>query len=188
MPARIGIVSPDAVFAESIAQRLRGWGVSVAVECDFTQAIPSAAAGRNLDLVLLDVRSCEDALLAWLRAVKHALPTLEVILLNLPGQVAVSIAAMRAGASAELSAPFDLAALRSTVSEALRRRNTRLGRARPTLRERFERAMSAATFAQAGEFETARELLGDDDGARPERDRAEVTDRGPGRIPGEEGA
>lgn len=185
MPARIGIVSPDAVFAESIAHRLRGWGVSVAVESDFTQAIPSAAAGRNLDLVLLDVRSCEDALLAWLGAVKRALPSLEVILLNLPGQVAVSIAAMRAGASAELSAPFDLAALRSAVSDALRRRNARLRRARPSLRERFERAMSAATFAQAGEFDTARDLLAGGEGRRAERDG---TDREPGPIPGEEGA
>ncbi len=167
MPARIRIVSPDLAFAESLGQRLRGWGVSVAIESDFTQAIPSTAAGEQVDLVLLDVRRCDDGLLGWLSAIKRALPALEVILLNLPGQVAISIAAMRAGASAELSAPFDLATLRSAVSAALRRRKARLRRARPSLLERFERAMSAATFAQAGEFDTAREIFDDDDVPRP---------------------
>jgi hypothetical protein len=73
---------------------------------------------------------------------------------------------MRAGASHELSAPFDTAALRSAVSAALRRRNKRLGGAKLSLLERFERAMSAATFAQAGEFDTAREML---DEEKPKR-------------------
>jgi hypothetical protein len=72
---------------------------------------------------------------------------------------------MRAGASSELSAPFDLAALRSAVSAALRRRWTRLDRG-PSLLARFQRAMDAATFAQAGEFETAREMLEDEGGRR----------------------
>jgi hypothetical protein len=82
---------------------------------------------------------------------------------------------MRAGASTELSAPFDLAALRSAVSAALRRRKTRLARARPSLLERFQRAMSAATFAQAGEFDTARELLAEGDDPRHRDD--DETDR-----------
>jgi len=162
MPARIRIISSDAPFAESIGRRLRGWGAAVAIERDFTRVVPSAAADEQLDLVLLDVRHCEDGLLGWLSAIKRALPALEVILLGLPGQVAISIAAMRAGASTELSAPFDLATLRSAVSAALRRRNKRLHQPRPSLLERFERAMSAATYAQAGEFDTAREILADD--------------------------
>jgi DNA-binding NtrC family response regulator len=159
MPARIRIISPDATFADSIGQRLHGWGVSVAIESDFTRVTPSIATDEQLDLVLLDLRQCEDGLLGWLSAIKQALPALEVILLSLPGQVATSIAAMRAGASTELSAPFDLATLRSAVSAALRRRKKRLDHARPSLLERFERAMSAATFAQAGEFDTAREIF-----------------------------
>jgi DNA-binding NtrC family response regulator len=175
MPARVRIISPDAAFAESIGQRLRGWGVSVAVESDFTRVVPSVATDEQLDLVLLDVRRCEDGLLGWLSAIKQVLPALEVILLNLPGQVAISIAAMRAGASSELSVPFDLATLRSAVSAALRRRKTRLDHARPSLLERFERAMSAATFAQAGEFDTARNILADED--EPRRRDSDETER-----------
>lgn len=164
---RVRVVSPDPALAASIHPWLRDWGLSVAIEGDFTRLTPSVARNERLDVVLLDVRRCDDALLAWLAALKRALPAIEVILLALPGQVAISIAAMRAGASAELSAPFDLATLRGALDAALRRRRKRLQAPRPTLLERFQRAMSAATFAQAGEFETARELLAEGEG--PER-------------------
>lgn len=186
MPStRIQIISPDAAFAGAIGQRLHCRGVSVAIETDFRRVTPVAAEGR-LDLVLLDIRRGEHALVGWLSAVKQAAPALEVILLNLPGQVAISIAAMQAGASTELCAPFDLATLQDAVSVALRRRKKRLDRARPSLLERFEQAMSAATFAQAGEFDTARELLGE--GGAPRRREREAIDRGAApRTPIQEG-
>lgn len=175
MSPRVHIVSPDAAFAGSIGQWLHGWGLSVGIESDFTRITPSMAADEQLDVVLLDVRRCDDALLGWLVTTKRALPALEVILLNLPGQVASSIAAMRAGASAEVSAPFDLATLRAAVSAALRRRRKRLDAARPSLLGRFQRAMTAVTFAQAGEFDTAREILAEGEG--PRRRASKETDR-----------
>ncbi len=159
--ARVQVISPDAPLSENIAQCLRGWGARVAVESDVGRLDPSAAAA--FDVVLLDLRRLDDALLAWLSALKRAEPGVEVILLSLPGQVATSIAAMRAGASSEVSAPFDVATLRAAVSAALRRRRKRLAARRPSLLERFQRAMAAATFAQAGEFETARELLAEEE-------------------------
>lgn len=171
---RVHIVSGDVAFAGSLGQRLHEWGLSVAIESDFTRVTPSVAARERLDVVLLDVRRCEDGLLGWLSALKRALPALEIILLTLRGQVATSIAAMSAGASMELSAPFDLAALRSAVSAALHRRRKRLDAARPSLLERFQRAMSAATFAQAGEFETAREMLAE--GGRSRRGASKEAD------------
>jgi len=181
MPVRIRIISPDAAFADSIGRRLHGWGGTVAIESDFTRVTPSVATDEQLDLLLLDVRRGEDALLGWLSAIKQALPALEVILLNVPGQVAISIAAMRAGASTELSAPFDLATLRSAVSAALRRRKKRLVQARPSLLERFERAMSAATFAQAGEFDAAREIFAGS--GRPPRRDTDEAERDEGQRP-----
>jgi DNA-binding NtrC family response regulator len=157
VPARVRIVSPDGAFADALGARLHGWGLSVAIEADFRRITP---AEERVDLVLLDVRGGGDGLVAWLAALKRALPALEVVVLGRPGQIAISIAAMRAGASSELSVPFDVDALRAAVSASLRRRSKRLA-ARPSLLARFQQAMSAATFAQAGEFETAREMLGD---------------------------
>jgi DNA-binding NtrC family response regulator len=168
MPSRICIVSPDSAFAESIGGRLEGWGLSVVLESDLGRVTPSLVDAEGVDVVLLAVRRHEEGPLRWLSSMKRAIPALEVILLNLAGEIRVSIEGMRAGASHELSAPFDLEALRRALSAALRRRKKRMGKARPSLSERFERAMAAATFAEAGEAETAREIL-EEDGAPPAR-------------------
>ncbi len=160
--SRIRIVSRDSAFAESIGSRLEQWGLSVAFESDLARVTPALVDEERVDVVLLDVRKHEDAILRWLSSMREIAPTLEVILLNAAGEVRVSIEGMRAGASNELSVPFDTETLRSTVAGALRRRKKRLRGAWVPLLERFERAMSAATFAQAGEFETAREILEDE--------------------------
>jgi DNA-binding NtrC family response regulator len=181
MRPRIRIVSPDAAFADALGRRLCGWGLQVVLERDLAAIAPGEASGERVDVLLLDVRRREDGLVGRLAALKEASPALEVILLTLPGQVAISIAGMRAGASSELSAPFDLAALRGALSAALRRRNQRLPAPRPSLRERFERAMSAATFAQAGELETAREILAEGAGARADPAEEDGERRAPPR-------
>lgn len=168
MPSRIRIVSPDAAFAGSIGSRLASWGLSVSCESDFGRITAPRVEDEQVDVILLDVRRPEGGVLGWLSALKGALPALEVILLGLAGQVGVSIEGMRAGASHELSVPLDTAALRRAVSDALRRRHKQLPVARPSLLERFQRAMAAATFAQAGEFETARQML-EEDGPPPRR-------------------
>ncbi len=159
MPSRICIVSPDAAFAESIGSRLEGWGLSVAVESDCERVTPGRVDAEQVDVVLLAVGGHAEGPLRWLSCVKRALPALEVILLNLAGEIRVSIEGMRAGASHELSAPVDVAKLRGALAAALRRRKKRIGKAGPSLMKRFERAMSAATFAEAGEPETARRIL-----------------------------
>lgn len=156
-------MSPDTAFGESIASRLAGWGLSVAYESDFQGITPSLVAEEQVDVLLLDVRKPEGGILRWLASIKGAFPTIEVILLGLAGEIGVSIEGMRAGASNELSIPFDTATLRSAISDALRRRHKRLSGAKPSLLYRFQQAMTAATFAQAGEFETAREILEEDE-------------------------
>jgi hypothetical protein len=82
---------------------------------------------------------------------------------------------MRAGASTELSAPLDVATLRRTVADALRRRRRRLGDRRPSLLDRFRRAMTAAALAEGGEFDEARRILAEGEG--PRRQRTRRTDR-----------
>lgn len=159
MAATIRIVCPDLGFAETVGSRLRGRGVSVAVERDPERLTPTLADAEGVDLVLLAMSGREERLLRWLSSMRRALPALEIVLLNLAGEIRLSIEAMRAGASTELRAPFDLATLRRTVSDALRRRKKRLARPRGSFARRFERAMTAAAFAEAGEPETARDVL-----------------------------
>jgi DNA-binding NtrC family response regulator len=166
MPASVRIVSPDAAFAGSVARRLESWGLSVGIESGIEGITPSLVRDEGVDVVLLDVRQRDGSTLRWLAAMKETAPAAEVVLLNASGDVRFSIEAMRAGATAELPAPLDVEALRRVLTESLRHRNRPPPRARPSLLERFERAMAAATFAQAGEFDAARDLLGDEGGRR----------------------
>lgn len=159
MPAHVRIVSHDLTFAEVVGSRLEGPDVDVAVESDPERLTPSLVRAEGVDLVLLAVDGHDERHLRWLQSVKRALPGLEVILLNLAGEIRVSIEGMRAGASKELTAPFDLTTLRRAVTAALRRRTRKAGRPRASLAERFERAMAAAAFAEAGEPGTARSIL-----------------------------
>ena len=157
MSSKIQIVSPDTAFAESIGQRLSEWGLSVSMETDLLGVTPAVIS--DVDVVLLDIRKYEEKLIRWITSIRETLPSIEVILLNRAGEIKVSIEGMKAGATDELSAPFDTATLRDTVSAALSRRKKHIRSNKLSLLERFQQAMSAVTFAQSGEFETARQIM-----------------------------
>ena len=72
-----------------------------------------------------------------------------------------SMAGMRAGATDELTVPCDMDILQRKVAEACVRSRMRsaVSNTRSLLKV-FEQTMSAAAFAEAGEFETAEQIMG----------------------------
>lgn len=146
------IVSSDAGFAETMRGLLQGWGMTVALSGEST---PSPLP--ETEIVLLDIRQASNEGPHPLLAIKEKMPGAEVILINRPDNIPLSIAGMQAGAADELIAPFDTSTLKNTISAALRRRKKRQGK--KSLFQRFGDAMAAATFAQAGEFDTALSML-----------------------------
>jgi len=154
MQATALIVSNDAGFAETVKARLQGWNLVVALSGGSTDPLPF---GAEAEIVLLDIRQDNSDWLTLLVAIREKMPGAEVILINRPDNVPLSIAGMQAGAADELIAPFDTGTLHNTISAALRRRKKRQGK--KSLFRRFGDAMAAATFAQAGEFDTALSML-----------------------------
>lgn len=148
------IVSSDAGFAETVQARLQGWNLTVSLSGGSANALP---LGAEAEIVLLDIRQDNSGWLPGLLTIRERMPAAEVILINRPDNVSLSIAGMQAGAADELIAPFDTDTLHNAISAALRRRKKRLGK--KSLFRRFGDAMAAATFAQAGEFDTAIALL-----------------------------
>lgn len=164
MQATALIVSNDTGFAETVKARLQGWNLTVALSGGSANALPLAA---EAEIVLLDIRQDNSEWLTRLLAIREKMPGTEVILINRPDNVPLSIAGMQAGAADELIAPFDTGTLQNAISAALRRRKKRLGK--KSLFRRFGDAMAAATFAQAGEFDTAIALL---DGEEEDKNRS----------------
>ena len=133
---------------------LQDWGITVALSGE--SALPPTI---RAEIVLLDIRQASSAGPHPLLAIREKIPEAEVILINRPDNIPLSIAGMQAGATDELIAPFDTNSLRNSISAALGRRRKQQGK--KSLFRRFGDAMAAATFAQAGEFDTALSLLDD---------------------------
>lgn len=151
------IETSDTIFAGKIGKILEQWGfilLQLRSEAEFElQEI-------DADVLLLDVRELAEDTFALLRSIRQRLPGLAVVLINRPDNVTASIAGMKAGAVNEIIAPFDTDTLKAIIIEAyeLGQTGRRQKNKKPFLR-RFSEVMMAATFAEAGEFESALDLL-----------------------------
>lgn len=155
--AALLIVTDDGALGETLGGKLQQWGARV------EQHDPGAGQtllAKAVDVILVDVRHHAEMMLQGLARIREAMPWAEMVLINSSDNVNGSMAGMRAGASDELTVPFDMDALRRKMAEALRRSRVQQARKRGhRLIRAFEDAMSAAAFAESGEFETARTML-----------------------------
>lgn len=160
MLPHIVFASRDSGLTQTACDRLRQWGLTVRVDADFSFSEDRAAPDRKTAVALLDIREDIGAALRWLQAAKTRQPGLEVLLINQPEHIESSMAGMHAGASDELTVPLDLSELRRKIMAAFLRWEKKSRRKRRTSLARiFEDAMTAVTFAQAGDFDAAREVL-----------------------------
>lgn len=155
----IFIDTTDDIFAEKLSSTLGEWGLSVLRRCD--ELSPFETLQNNkVDVVLLDIRQQSDNELKLLSDIKKRLPDIEVILLNRADNIKISMAGMQAGADDEIIAPCDSGIIKKKITDACSRRNKRLNkRGKRSILDMFSDAMTAATFAQAGEFETAVDFI-----------------------------
>ncbi len=161
------VVSDDSLFADSLCRRLEIWGLRVVRQA----WQPLKTAGSVLCgplIVLLDIRQSDAALVAEMAGGLQRPHEREIILVNRPDNIQASMAGMRAGADDELTVPFDVEWLRQAVAAAKTRlsRQSKPGHRRSFL-QAFSDAMAAATFAQAGDFDTAVEMLDPPQAAAP---------------------
>lgn len=117
---------------------------------------------NQVDIVLLDIRQHQHEALTLLRGIKQTLRDAEVIVINRAGNIRSSMEAMQAGADDEIIAPCDTRSLKKKVMAACRRQEKRRRkREKRSFLGIFSDSMAAATFAQAGEFDTAVDLMND---------------------------
>lgn len=173
------IVTDDVALGETLGGKLQQWGARV---WRHDPREGQALLTKAVDVILVDVRHHAEAMLRGLARIRDAMPCAETVLINNSENINASMAGMRAGASDELTVPFDMEALRRKMAEAFRRSRARKARKhRHPLVTAFEDAMSAAAFAESGEFETAREMLSASDAAG-KSDGAEGEKQGEGSL------
>lgn len=121
MNAKVLIIETDTAFLQNLALRLRQSGIDV-FEAENQSHAEQVLDTTTLDVVILDLSGLKQAGLKLLRHIKEDWPEVEVIIINTPEQIGLSIEAMQIGAFNDLSIPFDLASLLELIESAYRKR------------------------------------------------------------------
>ena len=161
MPQAILIVMQDVLFSQTLRHKLSHFVIKVFITETAVQALELLGM-RKMDVVLLDVRGNNLPAVQFLKDLKKSGIGVETILISSIDDVSISIECMREGASDEITLPFDIESLNAKINEAIKR--SRLGQKQRKAGlgplETFQQAMVTATFAQEGDFDSARTILG----------------------------
>jgi len=144
---KVLLVDDEEEFVKSLSERLEMRDVKSGV------ALNGEAALKTLDedlpdVMVLDLKMPGMDGMEVLRRAKRAYPGVQIIMLTGHGSEKDEKEARRLGVFEYLQKPVSIEKLMKTVTEAYK--------------SKFQDAMSAAAFAEAGEFETAKEILDGD--------------------------
>ena len=145
---KVLLVDDEQEFIETLSERLRMRELDTKMALDGEQAL-EAVEDDEPDVMLLDLKMPGMDGMEVLRKVKKAYPGVEVVMLTGHGTDKDEEQAKRLGAYAYLQKPVDLEHLVVTLRDAFQ---NKIGR-------KFQSSMMAATFAEAGDAKTAREIM-----------------------------
>ncbi|MBU0728753.1 MAG: hypothetical protein KKE17_09145 [Proteobacteria bacterium] len=99
----------DAEFAQMLCRTIEAWKIYAIwhEEAQDSWEDPNYLLLDNIDVVLLDIRCTPEKAVRFLHRLRQKSKYVEVILLNTSDRVNASMDGMQAGASDELTVPFD---------------------------------------------------------------------------------
>jgi len=145
---KILLVDDEKEFVETLSERIR------MREHDSDVALNGEQALKKMDddlpdVVVLDLKMPGMDGMEVLRRIRKAYPKVQVIMLTGHGSEKDEEEARKLGAFEYLQKPVEIDTLMKKVKKAYK--------------SKFESSMMAATFAEAGEFETAKEIRDSDE-------------------------
>lgn len=141
---KVLMVDDEEDFVKTVAERMRMRDLSPDLALSGEQAL-ERVEGDVPDVMVLDLKMPGIDGMEVLRRVRKAYPQVQVVILTGHGSEKDEAEAKRLGAFAYLQKPVDMEKLIKTLKEAYKKK--------------LELAMVAATFAEEGEFQTAKEMM-----------------------------
>ena len=145
---KVLLVDDEQEFIETLSERLKMRDLDTKMALDGEEAL-EAVQDEEPDVMLLDLKMPGMDGMEVLRKGKKAYPHVQVVMLTGHGTDKDEEQAHRLGAYAYLQKPVDLERLVVTLRDAFRNKVAR----------KVESSMMAATFAEAGDVKTAREIM-----------------------------
>lgn len=124
MVPKILIVESDSNSRLNIAQHLRQQSLQV-FEADQNTDALKILANQDVDVVLLGLEGLRQEGLSLIRIIKRITPSTEVITVNGPQYMDLSIEAMKLGAFDDFLIPFELESLIGSLRRACRKTRRR---------------------------------------------------------------
>ena len=140
---KILLVDDEKEFVETLSERIRMREHDSEVALDGEQALKKMEDDIP-DVVVLDLKMPGIDGMEVLRRIRKAYPKVQVIMLTGHGSEKDEEEARKLGAFEYLEKPVEIDKLMKKIKKAYK--------------SKFESSMMAATFAEAGEFDTAREI------------------------------
>ncbi len=146
---KVLLVDDEEAFVNTLANRLKMRDLKVETVYDGEQAL-SAVEDKEPDVMILDLKMPGLHGMEVLRKIRKAYPNIQVIVLTGHGTEKDEEEAKRLGGFDFLKKPTDI--------------ETLLGKIKVAYKEKLEKTLSAIAFAEAGEFDTAREIMDEENG------------------------
>ncbi len=141
---KVLLVDDEVDFVKTLAQRLKLRDLKADTVHDGEHAV-SFVEKEEPDVMVLDLRMPGMDGMDVLRQIKKAYPSTQVIILTAHGTDKDKEEAEKLGVFAFLKKPVEIETLVDHIKEAYKKK--------------LEKAMSAVAFAEEGEFDTAREMM-----------------------------
>jgi len=157
MGITILIIERDSMLQEHLVRYLKAkdWRIFNSRQ---QKDIKRVLKKHPIDVVLLSLNDLKKEGMALIKMIKKKHPAVQVITINSGDQISLSIEGMKLGVFDDFLMPLDLDSLILRVQEAFQAKKE-AEVVKPSLLQRCQQILVAASFAEAGEADIAKELL-----------------------------
>jgi DNA-binding NtrC family response regulator len=159
--AHVLLLDDEKEFVDVMKERLELAGYTVTACYNVEEALKEVQ-DEEFDVAIIDLIMPDSDGITAMHRIKIIRPIMECVVLSGQGTLKMAVESMKQGAFDFLEKPCEQKVVTQIIDEACARKHehdSRIRRAANKVYSRLEQAMAGATFAEAGQFETAKEIL-----------------------------